>query len=264
MAAPVDTSRRGTLATARRSPTNTRRLTPRFSAEFNFDYGPSRLELSDRALNDIEAARASFESFWLELLGSANPLQFRNKAVASATEMTDSGGGQVVATGALTVKLRRGGAFVPYLTGGMGGVFTHGPAPSVTLRGSYSFIWSAGEPFGERDTVSVRWVRPGRALAGLAGGGLTYDLSRRHGVRGDVRFHITANALDTVISTSPSVAAGTPAFAFASATTPSGQFSNNAAARSTLSAPAIAAFTTREGSGARIDTAFTVGYYWRF
>jgi hypothetical protein len=59
----------------------------------------------------------------------------------------------------------------------------------------------------------------------------------------------------------------TLAFAFASATAPSGQFSNNpaaTAARSTLSGPTITAFTTREGSGARIDTALTVGYFWRF
>jgi hypothetical protein len=34
--------------------------------------------------------------------------------------------------------------------------------------------------------------------------------------------------------------------------------------RSSLSGPAINAFRTREGSGVQIDTALTVGYFWRF
>jgi len=245
-----------------------RHLTPRFAAEFTLDYGRSRLQLSEAALNDIEATRISFERYWTELLASANPLQFQNKVVASDTEISNESGGQVVATGALKVRLRRDGALVPYVVAGMGGVFNRGSAPAVELRGTYSFLWTAGEPFNERDSVVVRWLRPDRTLVGLAGGGITYDLSRRYGVRAEVRLLISPNSLDTELSATPSIAVGAPGRSFASATTPSVQYSNGsaaaAAARSTLTGPAIAAFTTRESSGARIDAAITFGWFWRF
>jgi hypothetical protein len=243
-----------------------RRITPRLTAEVNVDYGPAMIELSESALNNIEASRATFESVFPELLLGQSPLQFQNRVVLSSSQIDEGTGGEVVATGALIVKLRRGGALVPYVTGGLGSVFNRGSGPSVTLRGSYSFLWTAGQPFNEGDTVTVRWVRPDHALAGLMGGGFTYDLSRRNGFRVDLRLHVRPNAVDTEVSARPSVTTGTPAIAFSSQTTPSVQYSNTGSAetRSTLSGPAITAFRTREGSGVQIDTALTVGYFWRF
>ena len=243
-----------------------RRLTPRFTVELNVDYAHSTFDLVESALNDIEASRASFTSAFNGALVAVNPLGFQNKVVLSSNEFDEGSGGQVVATGALSVKLRRGGALVPYVTGGLGGVFNRGSTPSVTLRGNYSFLWTAGQPFNEGDTVTVRWVRPDHALVGLIGGGFTYDLSRRHGFRVDLRLHVRPNAVDTEISARPAVTTGTPALTLASNITPSVQFSNtgSAATRSTLSGPAITAFRTREGSGVQIDTALTVGYFWRF
>jgi len=243
-----------------------RRLTPRFTAELNVDYAHSTLDLLESALNDIEASRASFVGTFTEGLVAANPLGFQNKVVLSSSEIDESSGGQVVATGALNVKLRRGGALVPYVTGGLGAVFNTGSTPSATLRGSYSFLWIAGEPVNESDTVTVRWVRPDRALVGLVGGGFTYDLSRRHGLRVDLRLHVRPNAVDTEISARPTATTGTPTLALASQVTPSVQFSNTGSVenRSTLSGPAITAFRTRDGSGVQIDTALSVGYFWRF
>ena len=203
---------------------------------------------------------------FIEGLVAANPLGFQNKVVLSSSEIDEGSGGQVVATGALNVKLRRGGALVPYVTGGLGAVFNGGSTPSATLRGNYSFLWTAGEPVNESDTVTVRWVRPDIALVGLVGGGFTYDLSRRHGLRVDLRLHVRPNAVDTEISARPTATTGTPALTLASQVAPSVQFSNtgSAATRSTLSGPAITAFRTRESSGVQIDTALTVGYFWRF
>jgi hypothetical protein len=152
------------------------------------------------------------------------------------------------------------------VTGGLGGAFNRGSGPSVTLRGNYSFLWTAGQPFNESDTVTVRWVAPDLALVGLMGGGFTYDLSRRHGFRVDLRLHVRPNAVDTEVSARPSVTTGTPAIAFSSQTTPSVQYSNTGSGetRATLSGPAISAFRTRESTGVQIDTALTVGYFWRF
>ena len=109
----------------------------------------------------------------------------------------------------------------------------------------------------------MRFVRPDRALVGVVGGGFTYDLARRHGFRVDLRLHVRPNAVDTQISASPAVTTRTPAAMMESATTPSVQFSNTGS-NATLSGSAITAFKTREGSGVQIDTALTVGYFWRF
>jgi len=259
-----------TRAATRSSTTGTfglrvgRRLSPRFTAELNVDYGPSPIELSENALGDIEASRTTFASVWSESLGPGMP--FQNAVVSSSSEIEEGTGGQIVATGALTARLRRRGALVPYVTGGLGGVFNAGSDPSVTLRGNYSALYILGEPFNFNgsDTVTVRWVRPDRALVGLVGGGFTYDLSRRNGFRVDLRLHVSSNAVDTDVSARPGVQTDTPGRAIASATTPSVQTSSTASERSTLSGPAITAFRTRESSGVHVDTALTVGYFWRF
>lgn len=169
-------------------------------------------------------------------------------------------------TGALTLKLRAGGVWIPYVTGGLGGVFNHGRPPSVTLTGNYSMspAFNPSARFNETDTVTVRFVRPDRALAGVMGGGFTLDLSARHGIRVDLRWHVTSNAVDTEVSASPLTINGTPMASLGSATTPSVTFTNNPNLRSSLSGPPITAFRTREGSGVQIDTAFTIGYFRRF
>jgi hypothetical protein len=117
--------------------------------------------------------------------------------------------------------------------------------------------------FDAADTVTARFVRPDRALVGVVGGGFTHDLSRRHGLRVDLRLLLRPNAVDTEINASPDVPTRTPAAELASATTPSVQHSNTGSG-ATLSGPAITAFRTRDGSGVQIDTAFTAGYFWRF
>jgi hypothetical protein len=246
-----------------------RRLTSRLTAEFNADYGPFRLEWLDRALTEIEASRASFATVWNEVYG-AGP--FLNPDVTSLSQIDKGGGGQFVTTGTLKVTLRRSGPLVPYITGGMGGAFSRGRAPNATLKGSYSagFVFQGQGGilvrFDESDSVSVRLVQPERALVGVVGGGFTHDLSPRNGLRVDLRLHLRPHAVDTEVSASPAVTTGTPAWRLASAVTPSVQFSNMGSTeiRSSLSGPAISAFRTREGSGVQIDTALTVGYFWRF
>lgn len=96
------------------------------------------------------------------------------------------------------------------------------------------------------------------------GGGFTLDLSARHGIRVDLRGHVTSNAVDTEVSASPLTINGTPTASLGSATTPSVTFTNNAGLRSSLSGPTITALRTREGSGVQIDTAVTIGYLRRF
>ena len=246
-----------------------RRLTSRLTAEFNADYGRFRLEWLDSALTEIEASRASFASVWNGAFGTG---PFLNPVVTSLSQIDEGGGGQFVTTGTLKVTLRRSGPLVPYVTGGLGGAFSRGRAPSVTLKGSYAagFVFQGQGGilvrFDEADSVTVRLVQPERALVGVVGGGFTHDLSERHGLRVDLRLHVRPNAIDTEVSARPTVTTGTPAWRLASGVTPSVQFSNMGSSeiRSSLSGPAISAFKTREGSGVQIDTALTIGYFRRF
>ena len=249
-----------------------RRLTPRFTAELNVDYNPSTLKLSDGALSDVEASRSTFASLWNEQLTIDGT--WLSPVVSSSSEIDEGSGGQIVATGVVTMRLRRRGVVVPYVTGGLGGLFNHGRAPSVALKGNYAMtrIGQGGQvpvgtvvTFNQVDTVTMRFVRPDRALVGVVGGGFTYDLSRRHGLRVDLRLHLRPNAVDTEVSAAPSATTGAPGtvMTIGSATTPTVVFSNTGSG-ATLSGPAITAFRTREGSGVQIDTALTVGYFWRF
>ena len=242
-----------------------RRLTGRLTAEVNVDYGPSTLELSEGAVSGIEASRATFARVFNEAFAPAQG-GFVNPTVSSSSEIDEGTGGQIVTTGALTLKLTRNGVVVPYVTGGLGGVFNHGRSPGVTLTGTYSMSpsFNPSAVFNETDAVTLRFVRPDRALAGVLGGGFTLDLSGRHGLRVDLRWHLTSNALDTEVSASPLASKGTPVASLGSATTPSVTFTNNPGLRSSLSGPAITAFRTREGSGVQIDTALTIGYFRRF
>ena len=242
-----------------------RRVSRRITAELNVDYGPSTLELSNDALGDIEASRATFTRVFNEAFSPAQG-GFVNPSASSASEIDEATGGQIVTTGALVLKLRAGGVLVPYVTGGLGGVFTHGRSPSVTLTGNYSMspAFNPSARFNETDSATVRFVRPDRALAGVMGGGFTLDLSDRNGFRFDLRWHVTSNAVDTEVSASPLTINGTPMASLGSATTPSVTFTNNPNLRPSLSGPPITAFRTREGTGVRIDTAFTIGYFRRF
>ena len=270
---PLDPILTGVAATSSDAPNFglrvARRLTPRLSAEFNLDYAPSRLEWLDSALTHIEASRASVANSWREDFASGFGL---NGVATSVTEIDGGDGGQLVSSGTLTLRLRRSGTLIPYVTGGLGGAFHRGRRPSATLKGTLSFdfiflaIGGTQVTFNESDTVTVRLSEPDLSLVGVIGGGFTHDLSSRHGFRADVRFHLKPNAVDTEISASPAIAPANPAFRVASATTPSVQHSNlaPAEARSSLSGPAITAFRTREGSGLHTDTALTVGYFWRF
>ena len=249
-----------------------RRVSPRLTAELNVDYARSSLELTESSLDDIEASRTTFAKVWNEELTIDG--SFQNATVSSASDIEKGTGGQILATGTVNVRLRRSGALVPYATGGLGAVFYHGRMPSVTLKGkdSMSRIGQGGVvpvgtvvSFTEADTVTVRFIRPERAIVGVGGGGFTFDFAAGHGLRVDLRLHLRPNAVDAEVSAAPSVATG-PAGAvmtFGSGTTPTVVFSNTGSG-GTLSGPAITGFRTRDGSGMQIDTALTIGYFWRF
>jgi hypothetical protein len=251
-----------------------RALTPRLSAELSVDYGPRRLKIPQSTSSDIEATRASFTPAFTGLI-TVNPNRVLNSVTSTAT--LDSGSRhQLVASGAVIVNLRTTGDVVPYATVGAGVTSIAGRRPSATLRGNYQFRLPNGAPIEESDSVTIREAGDSLTFTGILGGGLTYRVSPRWGLRLGVRVALSKNASHTLVDASPQVALGQqPAGRGVLGAEPSIQFSNNASdpvtalgvtaiAASTLTGPEITALRTFSGSGVSTRTNITAGILWRF
>lgn len=112
----------------------------------------------------------------------------------------------------------------------------------------------------------MRYSTPDHAFVGAVGGGFTYDLTERMGVRTDVRLHFSPNRINTSISASPLVVGQSPEGFIASETSPSIQFSNDPTpgVESSSSGPPIVDFETFRGSGLNRRLTVTGGLYFRF
>lgn len=242
-----------------------RRLTRIVSGELAVESMAGSVNMTDGALAGLEATRASFTPMWNALLATGSSL-FLNPVVTSTSTLskqTDSR--RTLVTGAANFELPVNGRVVPYATVGGGVLIRSGGLPTATLTGNYQFRFGgAGSPFNASDVVEVHFAAKDKAPVGLFGGGVKYALSARQGLRADVRVHISANSLDTLVNARPSSVTGTPAFSINSTTTPSLVFSNTAATRANLSGPAITDLKTFTGSGREIQTNLTVGYFVRF
>jgi len=239
-----------------------RRLTGRLSAEFNFDYANTPLEITSSTLDAIEASRASFERAFTGLSQSG---AFFSPSIRATTTGDHSGGREFITTGAVTVDLATHGGLVPYVTAGAGVASSGGDLPDLTLTGSYSFSLVGILPIAETDTVRLHYST-GSTFVALFGGGVKRDMSPRWGLRGDARVNVGGNPTKLLLDATPNVAVLTPPLAIASVTTPSVQFANNPVtnAPSTLSGPAITNFEAFKGGGTRAHVALTGGVYWRF
>jgi hypothetical protein len=242
----------------------TRRLTPVISAEFGIDSIAGSLNMADKALQGLEATRASFTPMWNALIATGSTI-FLSPTVSSTSTLTEkTDNRQTLTTGAVNFALPVNGRLVPYATAGAGVLMRSGDLPSATLTGNYQFRFVGISPFNESDVVTVHFAAKDAAPVGLFGGGVRYALSSRQGLRVDVRVHLSPNALDTQVDAHPSAVIGTPAFSINSATTPTVVFSNTSATRSNLTGPAITDLKTFAGSGLNVQTNLTVGYFVRF
>jgi hypothetical protein len=245
-----------------------RGLTPRLVAEFSLDYGLNTLHFNDETRTTIEAARASFVTAWNALLGTG---AVTDRTVTSTADVVEGKDRQVSLTGAVKFRLKPEGRITPYITAGAGAVLQSGDAPSATLTGDYNFRFAGLFPITERDSVTVRVVPKDRVFLGVFGGGIEYDIPQgggRHGIRADVRVHMSPNRLDTVVSATPSVTLQSPAFAVSTGGLTSVQFSNTNDPRfgrqSSLSGPAVTDLRTFTGSGMQTQVLVGVGYVLRF
>jgi len=249
-----------------------RSVTPRFAAEFAVDYSRTALKLDDVALAGIEASRASFASaFSVPLPGGSQGAAPILSATSTATIESERGS-QWLATGAIRINVTTGRRFTPYTSFGAGVTANSTDAPRATLVGNYRITGPSGTPMAgvvvhdETDRVTLRYGVDRRVLVGVIGGGVDYAVSRRWGVRLDVRAHAGRSGVRNLVDATPSIKTLTPATVLALPTNPSIQFSNNPStgAQSSLAGPAVADLQTFRGTGVRLQTNIASGVYWRF
>lgn len=237
-----------------------RQLTPRFSAEFNFDRAASSLALADEVESALEATRSSF----IPVFRAAFP----TGDVTSVLELERGGGHrQRLVTAALSIHLGTFGRVAPYATAGAGSVFNDGVAPTATLIGHYRFSPIATVVWDESDTVTVHAVIKDRAFVSVLGGGARIYVSSRHGVRADLRVHLTDNLVDTTVDARPSRGPGGSTGAlFILSTNPTLQFASGPTGnlQSSLSGPAVDGLKTFTASGTQKQVNFSIGYFFRF
>ncbi len=239
-----------------------REINPRFTAELSVDFGRGRLEISDGALSAIEASRASFIPAFTGLFATG-PSQ--TPTVTSISTIRNGTGYQVFTVGAVDINVTKPGKIAPFATVGGGLISNIGDTPSVTLAGKYQLLLGGIAPLSETDTVNVRYSAPGHRFVGVIGGGVKYAVSRRSGVRLDVRVNLSPNTIDTIVDANPVVLTQTPGVVLIAPTTPSIQFSTiPSVAQSSLTGPPIAGFRTFAASGVQRQVSVTGGWFWRF
>jgi hypothetical protein len=249
-----------------------RALTGRFRAEFTFDYFDRAVGFDGATSDAIEATRGTIETKWRSLLGSTGPSSV-SSSVSSAR--LEGGGGQIMALGVVNINLRAlqvsdllplPRRFMPFVTAGAGVLSSIDDPLHVAIDGVYQLTLPNLVHFSEADSVSVEYSTPRHAIVAAFGGGFTYDLTPRMGIRSDVRLHLSPNRVTVNLSTSPLVVNQSPTGYIASQTSPSLQLSNDAAlgVDSSLSGPPIADFETYRSSGVNRRLTMTGGVFFRF
>jgi hypothetical protein len=236
-----------------------RTLTKWIAAEFTFDRG-GKLAITDNALTQIEAARASFKNKWkrLDVAG--------NTPTSSVSTISPYGPRQIFTTGALVLNLPEVYKVSPFLTAGAGIVSSSDGMPAVTLVGSYG-----GPSALETDTVRLTFAQASHhVFAQVLGGGVKIYVTRHWGFRFDTRAYLyhkpvtillDANHTDTsdaawIINATD--ASGTIVTFLQRITGP------GLGSYSALSGPSISGLKVFSGSGIQRQIPITVGLFWRF
>jgi hypothetical protein len=210
-----------------------RAIDDRFSVEFTFDGSLASARLTADSLAGIEASSTSFEPAF-------SSLSFVSAAESGAT-IRQEGGGRLSASAALNFNLLTGRRSTPYVTVGGGVVSSSGTLPNATVDGRYVIPLTSGAVVDNTDTVKIRHEDVTSPVLVL-GGGFKFDLTRRSGVRSDVRVSMRSSHDSIVIDALISQAG-------ASLASPG---------------PPINGFETFTGSGLEIQTTLSVGYFRRF
>jgi hypothetical protein len=228
-----------------------------YSAEFNLEFLPGKLELTDSLKAGAETSRASFLDTFRTLWADGPGV-----AVHSVSAIADAGGNRVQTSGVVNIHLKTRGGLLPHLTIGGGIESARGDQPAVTLTGDYSF-GVGGTTIHETDSVTVR-AHARTAFFAVVGAGFKKPFRRRSGFRADVRMLLGNNPLSVVLDATPSASPFSPGLTVRSASNPAIVFSSVPALQRSLSGPALESFQTFSGGGTRIEVIATAGYFFRF
>jgi len=236
-------------------------------ADLNVDASFEPLALTNAANTGIEATRAGFVNTWQGVL-SSSPI---SGLVVNATRTgAASAGRQVQVSGTLTYRFKPRSSFDPFLTYGVGLLSAAGGTPSAVLSGNMQFTIVG--PFTETDLVTIHASDGGSRYVGVIGGGFDKDLWLHSGLRFTARLAIGSNKAETTIDASPTnqlswvedellISSSTTTIVINSRPPSSGTLGG---LQSTLSGKPMVSFPTFVGSGVRIESTVTVGYFIRF
>jgi len=244
-----------------------RDLSAHLGIDFDVDANLQALRMTSGATSALEATRAGFVKTWQALLLSARTGPLTGLAVAATTTGATSAGSQVEASGSLRYRLRPAAKLDPFLTVGAGVMTNTGNTPSPVLMGTYQFAFpnpGLAIPYKQTDTVTIHASDGGARLVGVLGAGIDKVLSARSGIRLAVRATIASNRAETTLDTNPTTEMSVPQEGLFFGGGPTTIIINNGSLPSTLSAPPLTRFQTFVGRGIRIESAITVGYFFRF
>jgi hypothetical protein len=232
-----------------------RSMTNRLTAEFSLDFATRTTALSDAARTMIEASHTSFPPAFEALLAE------QAAHIASSTsDIDETTGGRIAATGAIRINLFPDLRSAPYVTLGGGVASPTGDPATVRLSGNYQFTSASNTLYRQTDTVVFRFTS-GPVPVVVVGGGFTRPLSDRSGLRIDARIQAGSNDMKVVVSTSPQTTLGGAA-TFVFGGPPAIQISSGGTRTSTLS-EVLLSDKVATGRGIRTNASGTVGYYWR-
>lgn len=236
-----------------------RDLTDRLSVELSVDRRVSSLAFSSGMTDALGATRDSFKSAFDSLLAT---VPATNVSVTSTLSTSNPSGSQMQYGAAFNWKASGRGRLGVHLTAG-GGALTSGGDSEATLTGVYSFRLLSAFTIAETDRAVVK-ITPGKtAGVALAGGGLTWALSRGVALKADVRASFVAARATTTVRGTPSSAPQSPTAVLPSLTTPSIQFSSQQGIATSLSGVSSEVTTFRSTGWAR-QVAATIAIVRRF
>jgi len=232
-----------------------RAIKERFAVQITGDLALDHLEYTPEALAAIEATRSSYIPALQRAL-AASPL---TSSVTSVTTLTDhQRATQFFGTGAFVVKLKTSGKAIPYIDGGGGVVLNGGNTPQASLVGNYT-LDNPAQLFGT-DTVAVTYSQVSMSGVGLFGGGFTYDLTSKWGIRVDAREYLFKNTGETDIAITPTLGFQSTGQPFPLVNAGSLKFAPSAP----LSGAPVNVSPTFTGSGLQGHLIVSAGFFLRF
>jgi hypothetical protein len=237
-----------------------RSLSAKLTIEFSVERSLAKLQLRDGLKNALNIASESFEAAFAAMLATAPA---NTITVDSQLTMSDASSTDTRIAGSAKWTVFSGNKIEAYVTGGGGLILNSGDGTSAILNGRYTFRYFGLFPMSETDRVVVNVSPKKTNVMGIVGGGLTYNLSSRTGLRADVRLLLNSTGDVTSLTAAPNIVISSPTNVMTSVTSPSLQFSNQPNVRSTLSGPnqRLTLFT---GSGLSRQIAISLGIFKRF